>query len=106
MNGGAAIAAPPLRLPYSLAVPSAQRIGNLLGVSVPFAGLVAAIVLLWGRAVGAPDLAILAVGYVVSGIGVTVGFHRHFTHRSFQTTRPVRVVLAVLGSAAVEQVSC
>ena len=33
---------------------------------------------------------------------MTVGFHRHFTHRSFMTTRPVRVILAVLGSAAVE----
>jgi stearoyl-CoA desaturase (delta-9 desaturase) len=48
------------------------------------------------------DLAIFAVFYVATALGVTVGFHRLFTHRSFMTTRPVRVILAVLGSAAVE----
>jgi stearoyl-CoA desaturase (delta-9 desaturase) len=45
---------------------------------------------------------LFVVLYVATALGVTVGFHRHFTHRSFKTTRPVRVVLAVLGSAAVE----
>ena len=83
-------------------MPSAQRIGNLLGVSVPFAGLVAAIVLLWGRAVGAADLAILAVGYVVSGIGVTVGFHRLLTHGAFRTWRPVRYLFALAGTLSVQ----
>jgi stearoyl-CoA desaturase (delta-9 desaturase) len=40
--------------------------------------------------------------YVVTGLGITVGFHRLFTHRSFKTTNAVRAVLAVLGSAAIE----
>ena len=40
--------------------------------------------------------------YLATGLGITVGFHRHFTHRSFKTSRPVRAVLAVLGSAAIE----
>jgi stearoyl-CoA desaturase (Delta-9 desaturase) len=40
--------------------------------------------------------------YALTGLGVTVGFHRYFTHRSFQTTRPIRALLAILGSAAIE----
>ena len=41
--------------------------------------------------------------YVLSGLGVTVGFHRLLTHRAFKTTRPVlRAALAILGSAAIE----
>ena len=44
----------------------------------------------------------MAIGYTLTGMGITVGFHRLFTHRSFKTRLPVRVLLAVLGSAAVE----
>ena len=40
--------------------------------------------------------------YVLTGLGVTVGFHRLFTHRAFATTRPIRAALAILGSAAIE----
>jgi stearoyl-CoA desaturase (delta-9 desaturase) len=61
-----------------------------------------AVVLLWDRMVGPTELAILAVGYVLTGIGITVGFHRLFTHRSFQTYRPVRWAFAVLGEMGVE----
>jgi stearoyl-CoA desaturase (delta-9 desaturase) len=52
--------------------------------------------------VGARELAILFVGYVLAGLGITVGYHRLFTHRSFQTYRAVRYVFAVLGQTAVE----
>jgi stearoyl-CoA desaturase (Delta-9 desaturase) len=48
------------------------------------------------------DLAAFAVLYLVTGFGVTIGFHRYFTHRSFSTTRPIRALLAILGSAAIE----
>ncbi len=44
----------------------------------------------------------LAITYVLTGLGITVGYHRLFTHRSFKTTRAVRALLAVLGSMAVE----
>ena len=40
--------------------------------------------------------------YVATGLGVTVGFHRLFTHRSFATSRPMRAIFGVLGSAAIE----
>ncbi len=56
----------------------------------------------WGHALRLSDLVLFVVMYVATALGVTVGFHRHFTHRSFKTSRPVRAILAVLGSAAVE----
>jgi len=57
---------------------------------------------LWAVALGWNDLAVLAIMYVVTGLGITVGFHRLFTHRSFQTTRPLRAALAIAGSMAIE----
>lgn len=56
----------------------------------------------WGGALRWSDLVVLAVTYLATGLGVTVGFHRLLTHRSFRTTAPVRALLAVLGSAAVQ----
>ena len=53
---------------------------------------------LWGIAARPADVAILLVLYVLTGLGITVGFHRLFTHCSFETTRPLRVLWAVLGS--------
>ncbi|HEX8160010.1 MAG TPA: acyl-CoA desaturase [Solirubrobacteraceae bacterium] len=48
------------------------------------------------------DFVVFAVLYVLTGLGITVGFHRHFTHRAFKTSKPVRAVLAILGTAAIE----
>ena len=48
------------------------------------------------------DVAAFVFLYAATGLGVTVGFHRYFTHRSFSTTRPVRAALAIIGSAAIE----
>ena len=48
------------------------------------------------------DFVVFGIVYVITGLGVTVGFHRHFTHRAFSTSRPLRAVLAVLGTAAIE----
>src|SRR6201986_2728605 len=79
-----------------------ERFANLLGVVVPFAGVLAAIVLLWNRAVDATDLAIMLVLYIVTGLGITVGFHRLLTHRAFQTYPWLERTFAVLGSLAVE----
>ena len=80
----------------------AHKIGNILGVFVPIGGMVAAIVLLWGDLVGPAPLAITAVGYVLTGLGVTVGFHRLFAHRSFEARAPVRAAFAVFGSMSVQ----
>jgi stearoyl-CoA desaturase (delta-9 desaturase) len=75
---------------------------NLAGVIVPFVAFLAALVLLWNRAVGPLDLGILAFMYLISGVGVTVGFHRLLTHRAFETHRPLKYAFAVLGSLSVQ----
>jgi stearoyl-CoA desaturase (delta-9 desaturase) len=75
---------------------------NLLAVATPFVATIAAIVLLWNTVVSATDLAILAVMYVVTGLGVTVGYHRMLTHRSFQAPKPIEYGFAMLGSMAVQ----
>ena len=80
----------------------AHKISNLVGVVLPFVAFVAAVILLWNRFVDWSDLAVLAIMYVVTGYGVTLGFHRLLTHRSFQTFKPVEYGLAALGSMAVQ----
>jgi stearoyl-CoA desaturase (delta-9 desaturase) len=57
---------------------------------------------LWSQLLGWSDLIVFAILYVATGLGITVGFHRHLTHRAFATVRPVRLALAILGSAAIE----
>src|SRR5688500_20292925 len=79
-----------------------EKRANLAAVVLPFAAFIAAIVLLWNSAVSATDLAILAVMYVLTGLGVTVGFHRLLTHRSFQVPKPLAYGFAAVGSVAVQ----
>jgi len=57
---------------------------------------------LWDSFLGWNDIFVFLVMYALTGIGVTVGFHRLFTHRAFRTTPAVRGLLAILGSAAIE----
>jgi stearoyl-CoA desaturase (Delta-9 desaturase) len=83
-------------------VTRADRIANLLGVVVPFIGVLAAVVFLWNRAVDWTDLGILAAMYLLTAVGVTIGFHRLLTHRSFQTYPWLERVFAVLGSLSVQ----
>src|SRR2546429_4510500 len=71
-------------------------------VVIPFLALLAAVPVAWGWGLSVTDLSIFAVGYLVSGFGATVGFHRYFTHGSFHAARWLRVTLAVAGSLAVE----
>ena len=80
----------------------AARISNLLAVVIPFVAFLAAIVLFWGNGVGAHDLVFFAVMYLLTGFGVTIGFHRLLTHRSFATSKPVEYLFAVLGSMSVQ----
>jgi stearoyl-CoA desaturase (delta-9 desaturase) len=70
--------------------------------ALPVVGLGLAAWQLWGEALGISDLVVLAIMYVATGLGVTVGFHRLFTHRSFKTGPRTRGVLAILGSMAIE----
>jgi stearoyl-CoA desaturase (delta-9 desaturase) len=69
---------------------------------IPFLALGAVAWQAWASVLRVSDLVVFAILYAATGLGVTVGFHRYLTHRSFATSRPVRAVLAVLGSAAIE----
>ncbi|MGI5171684.1 acyl-CoA desaturase [Spirillospora sp. CA-253888] len=67
-------------------------------VAVPLLGLAAAVWPAWGRAIAWTDIALTLALYTVTAFGVTVGFHRLITHRSFTARRSLRLTLAVLGS--------
>src|SRR5687768_9025097 len=78
------------------------RVINVLAVTLPFVGFIAAMIFFWGWGFDWVQLGIFLVMFCGTGIGVTVGFHRYFTHKSFETYRPIQFLLAVLGSMAVE----
>jgi stearoyl-CoA desaturase (Delta-9 desaturase) len=80
----------------------AHQVTNVVAIVLPLAAFVLALVMLWGRLVEWIDVAILAVAYLATCLGITVGFHRLLTHRSFETYPAVRYALAVLGTLAVE----
>jgi stearoyl-CoA desaturase (Delta-9 desaturase) len=79
-----------------------HKIINLIAVPAPLVGLIAAVVLLWNRAVGPLELGLMAGFYVITCMGVTLGYHRMFTHRAFEASRVFRAVVAIIGSMAVE----
>ena len=79
-----------------------ENLALALFIAVPFLALLAAVPVAWGWGLGWRDLVIAAVLYVVTGHGVTVGFHRHFTHGSFKANRGLKIALAVAGSLAIE----
>jgi stearoyl-CoA desaturase (delta-9 desaturase) len=83
-------------------VTRAHRNINIAAVVLPFVAFLAAIPLLWNEWVGPLDLALLVVMYFLSAGGITVGFHRLLTHRSFQTFKPAEYAFAIFGSMAVE----
>jgi stearoyl-CoA desaturase (Delta-9 desaturase) len=69
---------------------------------LPFIALFVVAWQLWNDALRWSDLVVFALCYVGTAMGVTVGFHRHLTHRAFKCKRWVRGTLAILGSAAIE----
>jgi stearoyl-CoA desaturase (delta-9 desaturase) len=79
----------------------ARRVA-LVTVVLPFLGVVAAVVLLWGHGVGWLELALLAAMYAATITGIGVGFHRYITHRAFQTNNTIKTILVILGSMAAE----
>lgn len=79
-----------------------ERVVRALVTGLPLLAVAWAAWAAWGGALRWPDVVVLAVTYLACGAGVTVGYHRLFTHRSFKTTRPVRIVLAICGSMAIE----
>ncbi|WP_037320968.1 acyl-CoA desaturase [Amycolatopsis orientalis] len=69
---------------------------------VPFVALLAAVPIVWGWGMTWVDLVLAAVFYTVGTLGVTVGYHRYFTHGAFKAGRPLRIALAIAGGFAVQ----
>jgi stearoyl-CoA desaturase (Delta-9 desaturase) len=69
---------------------------------VPFIALGVVAWQTWNSLLHWSDVAVFAIMYVLTGIGITVGYHRLFTHRAFKASKGTRATLAILGSAAVE----
>ncbi|MEJ2854238.1 MULTISPECIES: acyl-CoA desaturase [unclassified Saccharothrix] len=69
---------------------------------VPALALAAAVPLAWGWGLGWVDVGLAVFFYTLTCLGVTVGFHRHFTHGAFKATRALRIGLAVTGSMAMQ----
>lgn len=93
---------PPWEEENQIRVSTFTRIATLVAVILPFCGLFLAAVFLWGWGFNWGELGILLGMYLFTAIGITVGFHRLFTHRSFDTNPVVKFILGVLGSMAVQ----
>jgi stearoyl-CoA desaturase (delta-9 desaturase) len=79
-----------------------DRIITGLVTLVPFVALGLAGWQVWGSALHWSDVFLFLGMYVLTGLGITIGFHRHLTHRSFKTYKWLHGLLAILGSAAIE----
>ncbi|HWL66691.1 MAG TPA: acyl-CoA desaturase [Actinomycetota bacterium] len=79
-----------------------QRRLVLVVTVLPFLGFLAAAWTLWGTGLSVLDASIFLVGYCLTGLGVTVGFHRLFTHKSFEAKPALSAALAIAGSMAIQ----
>jgi stearoyl-CoA desaturase (Delta-9 desaturase) len=79
-----------------------EQIMLCIFVIVPFAAFLAAVPVVWGWGIDWTVVILFVAFYCASGLGVTVGYHRLFTHGSFRANRALRIGLAVAGSLAVE----
>ena len=106
---GAAALSPPAPAP-SAARPDVEPESSgtseriLIGafVAIPMLALLAAIPLAWGWGLGWHDIVIAVVFYVIAGAGISMGYHRYFTHGSFKAVRPFKIALGIAGSLAIE----
>ncbi len=79
-----------------------EKIASLIVVILPFVALIAGIALSWGWGFSWTYAFLLVGGYIATALGVTVGYHRYFTHQSFKTNAVVKAFLVFLGSTSVE----
>jgi len=105
-DAGAAAALPDVgRLGIATASQHTSRLSQvitLVAVLVPPMALLSVMGVLWGVGFRMTDLVLFLIFYVLTGLGITVGYHRYFTHRSFEAVAPVKVALAVLGSMTLQ----
>ena len=81
---------------------TASTVAVYVFVIVPLLALLGAVPFAWGWGLGWTDVVLALVFYAVSGLGITVGFHRYFTHGSFKANRALRIALAISGSLAMQ----
>jgi stearoyl-CoA desaturase (delta-9 desaturase) len=79
-----------------------EQIALGIFIVVPFLAVAAAVPVAWGGWLGWSDLAIMALMYWLTGHGITVGFHRLFTHKSYKPNRAVKIFWAIAGSMAIQ----
>jgi stearoyl-CoA desaturase (Delta-9 desaturase) len=79
-----------------------EKILVAIFVAVPMVALIAAVPLAWGWGLGWREAIIAVAFYYVSGLGVSMGFHRYFTHGSYKAKTGLRIALALAGSLAIE----
>lgn len=96
------VARPLQAIPKTKARARAEQIALGVFIAVPLLAVVAAGFVLWGNGLSYRDVVISAVMYAITGHGITVGYHRYFTHGSFKAGRRTRIALAVAGSMAIE----
>jgi stearoyl-CoA desaturase (delta-9 desaturase) len=80
----------------------AEKVALGVFIVLPFLAIVTAVPIAWGGWLGWHDVVIALVMYAITGHGITVGFHRFFTHKSFKPNRALKVVLAIAGSMAIQ----
>jgi stearoyl-CoA desaturase (Delta-9 desaturase) len=88
--------------PVTSPMPRGMRTTIGIFVAVPLIAVALAIPVAWGGWLGWTDVALAAIFYVIASGGITIGFHRHFTHGSFKSPTWVSVVLAIAGSTAIQ----
>jgi stearoyl-CoA desaturase (Delta-9 desaturase) len=79
-----------------------ERVALGIFIVVPFLAIAAAVPIAWGGWLGWHDVIIAFVMYAVTGHGITVGYHRYFTHKAFKPNRPLKIALALAGSMAIQ----
>jgi len=77
-------------------------IGSAVAIIVPFLGLLAAVLLIWDTPFSWLNLSLFLGGYFLTALGITIGYHRLFTHKSFKTNAVMKAIMGVLGSMTVE----
>ncbi len=83
-------------------LPVSQRIANIIVILMPFVALISAAVYTWGWGISWVDVVLFFGMYLVTGLGITIGYHRFFTHKSFETNRWMVALMGIAGSMAVE----
>jgi len=79
-----------------------EKVVLVLVVALPLLGLGLAIYQLWNQLVGWREIALFLTFYALTTLGIGAGYHRMLTHRGFRSPAPVRFVMLVLGSMALE----